>query len=152
MTDDKFQHSPSNLQKSINVMDIKNKQSFKGKTPPTLDNVRYEVLDEDDLAKIKKPSMSVSPQPKRVPESKQIDALALSKKEKKDTSPLKEKKPLTNTKIVLKKNKNRLKSLISNRMVEKARLKEQMLARKHQHSRSIHTPHSHSRQSTHRSH
>jgi len=133
-------------------MDVKNKQSFKVKTPPTLENVRYEVLEEDDMVKINKPSMSVSPQVRRGPESKQQDALALASKTKKDTSPLKEKKPLTNTKIVMKKNKNRLKSLISSRLVEKAQLKEQMLARKHQHSRSIHTPHSHSRQSTHRSH
>ena len=115
VTDDTFQTSPTNLQKSINGMDVKSKQSLKGKTPPTLDNVRYEVLDEDDVAKIKKPSMSVSPQARKGPESQQKEALALANKAKKDTSPLKEKKPLTNTKIVMKKNKTRLKSLISSR-------------------------------------
>jgi hypothetical protein len=119
------------------------------KTPPTLDNVRYEVLQEDETAK--KKSMSVSPQVRRGPESKQQDVLAAVNKEKKDTSPLKEKKPLTNTKIVMKKNKNRLKSMISNRMALKAQMKEEMRAMKDQHSRSIHTPHIHSRQSTHRS-
>jgi hypothetical protein len=71
-------------------MEAKN-LSFKLKTPPTLDNVRYEVLHEDDQVK-KRPSMSVSPQAKRVPESQQQDALALAKKENKDRSPLKEKK------------------------------------------------------------
>ena len=95
--------------------------------------------------------MSVSPQAKKGPESQQADALAALKKEKKDASPLKEKKPLTNTKIVMKKNKNRLKSMISNRMALKAQMKEEMRAMKDQHSRSIHTPHIHSRQSTHRS-
>ena len=125
MTDDKFQPSPSNLQKSMTSMVDLKKQSMKLKTPPTLDNVRYEVLhDEDDLGN-KKSSMSVSPQvARRVPESLQQQALAaagINKKESsKDASPLKEKKkqqPLTNTKIVKKKNKNRLKSLITSRIV-----------------------------------
>ena len=123
--------------------------------PPTLDNVRYEIITDEDLDKAKKKSMSGSPQPpKRVPESQLPKDVFKEEhhKKMKDKSPLKEKKPLTNTKIVKKKNKNRLKSLISSRMVLKAQIQEDLRAMKHQNSKSIQGPRLDSSQSTPRSH
>jgi len=128
VSDDAFV-SQNNLQKSVNSLDSKKRSLKIQKTPPTLENVRYVDVPQKEEEAIYKRKPIISPKVKKpVPEAVREKLKKKSDGIKGNSNSLliKDKIPVTNTKIVRKKNKNRLKSMINNRKEEKQKMMDEI--------------------------